>query len=91
MKKDFPSFYSTYSEKFFGEIKYLSDSNRIWREDSPEKFLSRNNIKKFSILLHPVIWTYPRGTMSDAMHYFLNTRYNVTRKKLIDDDIRINE
>jgi hypothetical protein len=35
------SFYSAYQTKFFGEIRYLSDSNRKWRDGPPEEWFDK--------------------------------------------------
>lgn len=85
----FESFYSTYQEKFFSNIKYLSDSNRIWREGSPENWLNVNKNPKLSILLHPIIWAYPGQTMPEGMEYFIKNKINEIITKLREDDIKI--
>lgn len=89
LKKYFPSFYSTYSEPFFCEIKYLSDSNRVWREGPPEEWLCNSGLSKFSILLHPIIWAYPGETMRELVKEYLNQRYSDFRAWLIADDIKV--
>lgn len=39
LNKKFPSFISTYEPRFFSQIKYISDSRRMWREGDPCKLL----------------------------------------------------
>ncbi|WLR50586.1 hypothetical protein LC040_15165 [Bacillus tianshenii] len=87
--KNYKGFYSTYNESFFKEIKYLSDSNRIWREGSPESWFNIDSNSKLSILLHPIIWAYPGVTMADAMNAFIKSKNNKIFKKLEEDDIYI--
>lgn len=47
---------STYEPKFFSNIKYISDSKRVWKTRCPCKGLNKlqNNIQ---ILTHPTWWT----------------------------------
>ena len=87
LRRTFDGFYSTYQPKFFGEIKYLSDSNRRWREGPPEVWLRPAQTPRLSILLHPVIWAYGGRTMPEAMRGFLETSRERQRAMLIRDDI----
>jgi hypothetical protein len=87
LRKDYQSFYSTYQEKFFSEIKYLSESNRIWRDEIPEKWFSNHPEKNYSILLHPEIWGYRNGTMRIGMEHFLEQTTIRFSNQLLHDDI----
>jgi hypothetical protein len=87
VRRDFPSFYSAYQPKFFEDIKYLSDSNRRWREGPPEHWFDSAAHPRLSILLHPVIWAYPGETMPEGMRGFLERRAELCRQGLIDDDV----
>lgn len=53
---DFGSFTSTYSLRFFKEVKYISDSRRIWREGCPCQVLSRGLYPAVQMLVHPIWW-----------------------------------
>lgn len=48
---------STYEPALFSEIKYLSDSNGIWREGCPCHSLAQSTYGALQILVHPVWWT----------------------------------
>lgn len=87
LKRSFTSFYSTYQEKFFGKIKYLSDSNRIWREGPPEQWVNGKSQNCFSILLHPIIWGTTGQTMPEAVESFLVSRKDDLFNKLDKDDV----
>jgi len=87
--RSFAKFYSTYQSKFFSHIKYLSDSNRHWREGPPEAWLDSKRNSRYSILLHPVIWAYPGETMPAAMCSYLNHHSAATRQMLIADDVEV--
>lgn len=86
-KLKFESFYSTYQDKFFSNIKYLSDSNRIWREGSPEIWLNVNKNPKLSILLHPIIWAYPGESMTEGINFYLKMVLERQKEQLKKDDI----
>lgn len=89
INREFSGFYSTYAPKFFNEIKYLSDSNRNWREGRPENWYNTVNNPKLSILLHPIIWKYGGVTMSDAIKFYLEEKQESTIQKLIEDDVHV--
>jgi hypothetical protein len=90
VKRNFKGFYSAYAEKFFSEeIKYLSDSNRHWRQGSPEGWLDVDRTPRISLLLHPLIWAHGGSTMPEAVAGFLSERPNVGREKLRQDDVRV--
>lgn len=89
LNRDFDGFYSCYQERFFGSIKYLSDSNRRWREGPPEDWLDPQHVPRLSILLHPVIWAYSGNTMHECADEFLKERMSRTRLKLIEDDVEV--
>jgi hypothetical protein len=82
-------FYSTYQAKFFGEVKYLSDSNRVWRDAPPEGWFDPAKNPRLCILLHPEIWAHPGSTMPEAMASFLAGRFERTREMLIHDDVHV--
>ncbi|MFH1656257.1 MAG: hypothetical protein ABH956_00600 [Candidatus Nealsonbacteria bacterium] len=50
-------FISVYSDKYFKDIKYISDSNRNWREGSCFcKIIKEKKYNKIQILIHPGYW-----------------------------------
>lgn len=56
LDKRFPSFISTYEPRFFSQIKYYSDSRRMWREGDPCKLLSEGQFDQLQLLIHPIWW-----------------------------------
>jgi len=56
LDKGFPSFISTYEPRFFSQIKYLSDSRRIWREGCPCTPLREGRYNQLQLLVHPIWW-----------------------------------
>ena len=87
LRQEFRGFYSTYQPKFFGEVKYLSESNRVWRDGPPEDWLDPVRHPRLSILLHPEIWTYPGADMPQGIAGYLAEREAQTRIMLERDEI----
>lgn len=87
LRQGYEGFYSTYQPKFFSDIKYLSDSNRHWREGPPEDWFDPSRTPQLSILLHPVIWAYPGTSMPEGMQSFLERRRERGRAALAADDV----
>lgn len=87
LRQRFASFYSTYQPKFFAEVKYLSESNRVWRDGPPERWFDPVRHPRLSILLHPEIWTYPGADMPEGMRGYLAERNAQTRVMLTRDEI----
>ena len=87
LRREFDGFYSTYQPKFFGPVKYLSDSNRHWREGAPERWLDPVRTPRLSILLHPVIWAYPGSTMPEGMREYVTARGTRCRDMLLHDEV----
>jgi hypothetical protein len=89
LHREFAGFYSTYQAKFFSDIKYFSDSNRVWRDGEPETWFDADRHPQLSILLHPVIWAYPGETMPEGMNAYLDQRRQRARTMLIADDVKV--
>jgi len=83
------SFYSTYQERFFGAIKYMSDSNRHFREGPPESWLESAKAPALSILLHPVLWALPGRTMPEGAKAFVDRRRDELLVRLEQDDVHV--
>lgn len=89
LRREFAGFYSAYQAKFFSDIKYLSDSNRVWRDGEPEMWFDAERHPWLSILLHPVIWAYPGETMPQGMKAYLDRQRERACTMLIADDVHI--
>lgn len=72
-----PGMINTYSEKFFKEFKYLSDSRRRWREPV-EEIIREHRHERLQILLHP-FWYHEKETdIRESISLFIN-RANLER------------
>lgn len=89
LRKTFRWFLSTYEERFFGDIKYLSDSNASWREGPLENWLHGSSTSRFSILLHPVVWTYGGNSMPEVVERLCGARARALIRNLEEDDVRV--
>jgi hypothetical protein len=87
LRRSYEEFYSTYQEKFFGDIKHLSDSNRRWREGSPGSWFDAAHHPKFSISLYPAIWAYPGTDTPTGMRHYLDHLRVRARHQLRADDV----
>lgn len=54
--KNFRAFVSTYSPRFFKDIKYISDSRGTWREGCPCQQLNNRAHEAMQMLVHPIWW-----------------------------------
>ena len=57
----FQSFANTYEDRFFKDIKYLSDSKKNWREGCPCQAILEGKYQQLQLLTHPIWW----GTADD--------------------------
>jgi len=81
--RDFDSFISTYSSPFFKKIKYISDSNGVWREGCPCQVLRQGTYPALQILVHPIWWrSSEKEGINDRLHYLLNKRFERFKKYL---------
>ena len=73
--RDFGSFVSTYSPRFFKEVKYISDSRGVWREGCPCQILRKRQYPSLQMLVHPIWWkTTETESLSDRLHHLLGER-----------------
>lgn len=54
--RNFKTFISTYSSRYFRDIKYISDSRGIWREGCPCDMIKNKVYPNLQVLVHPIWW-----------------------------------
>ncbi len=59
----FEFFANTYENRFFKDIKYLSDSKKNWREGCPCQAILEGKYQQLQVLTHPIWW----GTDDDIL------------------------
>jgi hypothetical protein len=68
---DVPGLINSYAPRFFGDIKYLSESNFRWREGCPCEIFRSGRYPVMQILIHPMTYCDLLRTDRDALLYFL--------------------
>lgn len=78
---------NSYSQEYFKEWKYISDSRMCWREDAFE-IISSNQYNRLHILTHPFWYTETNETTSCKLNRFINeariNRYDDLSKNFRD-------
>lgn len=84
LDRDFNTFISTYSPRFFSEVKYLSDSRGVWREGCPCQVLKEGRYPILQILVHPIWWTLSESqSLGDRLNSLLDKRKGYIKKYLV--------
>ncbi|TAA72861.1 polysaccharide deacetylase family protein [Planococcus salinarum] len=78
---------NSYSQAYFKEMKYISDSRMNWRENPVENIIS-NNYKNLHILTHPFWYANESETMEHKIEMFINgaknERYETLKNNITD-------
>lgn len=83
--KDFESFVSSYSPRFFEKVKYISDSRGVWREGCPCQSLKERKYKALQILVHPIWWNKSeKEVLFDRSNLLLEKRYKASIDYLLE-------
>lgn len=80
-----PGMVNTYSEKFFKEFKYLSDSRRRWREPV-EEIIREQRYERLQILLHPFWYQEKETDIKESVSHFVNSA-NLDRYDELNDNL----
>ncbi len=80
-----PGIINTYSEKFFKEFKYLSDSRRRWREPV-EEIIREQSHKRLQILLHPFWYNEKEKDIRESISLFIN-KANLERYDELNENL----
>ena len=71
---------NAYDDKYFKDIKYLSESNQNWREGDLYQIIEEGRYNRLQILIHPVLWVFGCHSIRDTMEAFLACeRSNIER------------
>ena len=79
-----PNMVNTYSNLFFSEFKYLSDSRRHWREPV-ESIIRYRQAKRLQILIHPFWYEEIETNIEDTLETFVNSA-NSERYEALNDN-----
>lgn len=75
--ESFSPFVNTYGPDFFPKVKYISDSNRNWREGCLCQFLEKYSFRNLQVLMHPIWWDEKKVSYIDI--------YKKLEKEKIED------
>jgi hypothetical protein len=81
-----PNVINSYSQIFFKEFKYISDSRHNWRED-PEAIISSRQYNRLHVLTHPFWYTEKVMSCRDKLFSFI-TAGNLSRYYAMNDNFR---
>lgn len=82
---EIPGMINTYASKFFNDMKYVSDSRRIWREPV-EQYIEEERYDKFQILIHPFWYNNTELSLEESIKLFVENgsfdRYNCLEENI---------
>ena len=70
-------------DKYTKNINYCSDSQGLWRFDTPQNILKNNDKKNFTLhlLTHPIWWTTPvKLNAAEKIDFHLKKKYDSSKK-----------
>lgn len=82
---EIPGMVNTYSDRFFNEFKYFSDSRHFWREPV-EEIIRNGQHDRIQILVHPFWYDVEEIDMKQAVRSFVN-RANAERYQALTENI----
>lgn len=77
---------NTYSNEFFKNFKYVSDSRRNWKEN-PLDIVNSGEYDKIHILMHPIWYSEKEESMATTLKNFLNAAVS-QRYETLNENIR---
>lgn len=80
-RRSFPTFTSTYQERFFTEVAYRGDSNQRWRDEHP---LHEGVPEKMQVLTHPGLWGWRDATFEERLTAVTNSTLGRKRRFMFE-------
>ncbi|PKO30658.1 MAG: hypothetical protein CVU34_19215 [Betaproteobacteria bacterium HGW-Betaproteobacteria-7] len=85
MRVALPGVINTYNPDQLQEYRYISDSNRVWREVDPFDLIA-SGMKHLHILLHPVWWMCSSENVYDCWDQAINRNFESTQIQLLSTE-----
>lgn len=79
---DLPGVINTYNPNQLVGYKYISDSNRVWREMNPFQLIA-SGLDQLHILLHPIWWMCSQGDVKDCWDHAIKMNFAAAQTQLI--------
>jgi hypothetical protein len=73
---------NTYDRLFFKDIKYISDSNMIFKED-PIILIQQGKFQKIQLLIHPIWWTASGETPEEKFISTIKLNFEHEQQQII--------
>ena len=80
-----PGIINTYSDTFYKEFKYISDSRCFWREPI-EDIINKELYNRIQVLVHPFWYNKNDIGIKESVKVFVNSA-NMERYQIMDDNI----
>ncbi len=84
----FQNIENVYQEKYFKQIKYLSDSRQVWQEGCPCQIFKKKLYSRLQILFHPVWWTDEGFRAQICLEKFL-TRSSLSLDRSLQGNVSV--
>jgi hypothetical protein len=73
---------NTYEKKFFKDIKYISDSNMIFKEN-PIEVIESQKFPKIQLLIHPIWWMAEGFTTEEKWMNAIKKNFELEQKQAL--------
>ncbi|MFW6195838.1 MAG: hypothetical protein ACOC5D_00755 [Thermoplasmatota archaeon] len=75
----------TYEDKYAGEVKYLSDSKRQFREGDLIDIIDSNKYNKLQLLIHPIWWNQEKISSQEIYDEFVKRKVIELKNEISDN------
>jgi hypothetical protein len=76
---------NTYDNKYFKDIKYLSDSNMNFKED-PISIITSSMFEKIQLLIHPMWWMIKGKSTKEKFANTIKLNFEIEQKQILSTE-----
>lgn len=76
---------NTYHPRHLEGFKYVSDSNRKWRDKDPFQLVSAG-VERIQFLAHPVWWISEYEDIQDCWDHAIRTNFDISQQQLLSTE-----
>lgn len=80
-----PGVINTYHPDHLGDFKYISDSNRVWRDMDPFEF-ARYGFERVHILIHPIWWMCENVHTYDCWDRAIERNFDSEQRQMLETE-----
>lgn len=85
LRVDIPEVINTYNPDHLRGYKYISDSNRVWRELNPFELVAQG-FERVQILIHPVWWMCEEGRTVDCWDRAIERNFKSEQRQILETE-----